>query len=83
MNGLCIQWGYGSSNQNVDMTITFPLQNQFTQKPIITFGAGNTSDTQEAWNYPLNIYSISTNGCKFCSKSSFNGARIYWIAMGY
>ena len=83
MNGLCIQWGYATQNTDADKSITYPLQNQYTQTPSVSLSVGNSSNTRERWNYPVNIYGVSKNGFSLCSNSSMKGGAFYWIAIGY
>ena len=80
-NGLKIEWGYATSSQNADMTVTFNVG--FTQAPIVTLAAGNTANSRERWNYPVNIYGVSNTTFKICSNSSLNGAKVFYIAIGY
>ncbi len=80
-NGLKIEWGYATSSQNADMTVTYNVG--FTQAPIVTLAAGNTANSRERWNYPVNIYGVSNTTFKICSNSSLNGAKVFYIAIGY
>lgn len=80
-NGLKIEWGYATSSQNADMTVTYNVV--FTQAPIVTLAAGNTANSRERWNYPVNIYGVSNTTFKICSNSSLNGAKVFYIAIGY
>lgn len=74
-NGIIIQWGKTSSNNNV--TVTFPTA--FTSTPTLS-----TSVVRSAGDsYAPVIVSISATNFKIYCGGGSNGSPSYWIAIGY